>query len=82
MKTTVEIPEALLSEAKRVAAEEKTSVKALIQEGLQRVLELRAQAKKKFRLRKASVSGNGLREPFAQGGWKAIRDASYQDRGS
>ncbi len=76
MKTTVELPEALLSEAKRVAAEEKTSVKALIQEGLQRVLELRTQARKQFRLRKASVSGKEPRDQFAEGGWEAIRSQS------
>ncbi|MFA5508305.1 MAG: type II toxin-antitoxin system VapB family antitoxin [Vulcanimicrobiota bacterium] len=82
MKTTVEIPDALLQEAKRLAAEEQTSVKALIQEGLQRVIELRARAKRSFQLKRASVPGNGLREEYAQGGWEAIRDAAYQGRGS
>ena len=82
MKTTVDIPDSLLLEARRLAAEEQTSVKALIQEGLQRVLELRAQAKQGFRLRRVSVPGKGLQEPFASGGWEAIREASFQGRGS
>lgn len=39
IKTTVEIADALLDEAKRVAAERETTLRSLIQEGLRKVLE-------------------------------------------
>ncbi|MDR4459191.1 MAG: type II toxin-antitoxin system VapB family antitoxin [Nitrospirales bacterium] len=38
MKTTVDIPQSLLDEAKKLAANHRTTVKALIEEGLRRVI--------------------------------------------
>ena len=38
MKTTVEISDALLDEARRAAARERTTVRALIEEGLRKVI--------------------------------------------
>src|SRR4029453_16559409 len=62
MKTTVEIPDAVLKEARRVATQEKTNVRALIVDGLRGVL---AERKRKgtFRLRKASFKGSGPPPP-------------------
>jgi hypothetical protein len=82
MKTTVDIPDSLLAEARLLAAEERTSVKALIQEGLQRVLDLRAKRKCQFELRRASVSGQGLQQQMAEASWQQISEAAYEGRGS
>jgi hypothetical protein len=51
MKTTVDIADAMLKEAKLIAAREGTTLKALIDEGLRHVIEERAQQKTGFRLR-------------------------------
>lgn len=59
MKTTVEIPDALLDEAKKVAAREGTSVRALIEDGLRHVVSA-SKPRHPFRLRKASFKGLGL----------------------
>lgn len=80
MKTTVEISDPLLKQAKRVAAREQTTVKALIERGLRSVLAERKHARA-FRLRKASYRGKGL-QPAAQGlGWEKLRDLAYEGHG-
>jgi hypothetical protein len=51
VKTTVDIAEAMLREAKLIAAREGTTLKALVEEGLRHVIDERAQQKTAFRLR-------------------------------
>lgn len=81
MKTTIEIPDALLEEAKRTAALEETSLRELVEEGLRRMLNERGQ-RKDFRLRRASFKGRGLRPEVSEGSWEQLRELSYQGRGS
>ncbi len=80
MKTTVEISNALLEEARRAAARDGTTVRTLIEEGLRRVL---AERKKKdrFRLRKATFKGKGLQPQLEGASWDRIRDTIYEGRG-
>jgi hypothetical protein len=65
MKTTVVISDALLEEAGKVIAKEKTTLKALINEGLQEALAKRKHRKKPFKLRDCSVGGDGLHPDVA-----------------
>jgi len=80
MKTTVEIPESLLEEAKRVAARQDTTLRVLIIEGLRRVIAERKRAGA-FRLRKATFRGKGLRPDVAGASWERIREMAYEKRG-
>jgi hypothetical protein len=80
MKTTVEIPDTLLEEARRVAAQERTTLRALIEAGLRTILDQRGEDEG-FRLRDASVSGRGLRPELTSGDWQGIRTAAYEGRG-
>jgi hypothetical protein len=80
MKTTVEIADSLLSQARKLAARRGTTVRALIEEGLRRVVG-EDRAPRRFKLRDASFGAGGLR-PEAQGGWERIRDLSYEGRGT
>ena len=80
MKTTVEIPDSLLAAARRVAAREGTTVRALVEEGLRRILALRKGGA--FRLRRATFKGQGLQPGFADASWERIRDAAYDKRGA
>jgi Arc/MetJ family transcription regulator len=82
MKTTIDIADALLTEAKQVAAAEGTTLRELVEDGLRRALEVRRQESGGFRLRKASVRGKGLQPEFADGSWERIRDAIYEGRGA
>lgn len=63
MKTTVEISDPMLTLAKETAHREGTTLRSLIEEGLRLALE-RRQGGKRFRLRDASVDGQGIRPEF------------------
>ena len=79
VKTTIEIADGLLLEAKRRAARDGTTLRALVEEGLRTVLGARRTAS--FSLRDASVGGHGLSEEFRGGGWERIRETIYEERG-
>ena len=81
MKTTVEIPDSLLKEARRLVAREGTTLRALVEEGLRRVVNERRRAKP-FKLRKVPVRGKGLLPAMAGASWQQIRDAAYEGRGA
>ena len=80
MKTTVHIADTLLEEARKIAAQEQTTVKAMIEEGLRRIIDDRKR-KKTFRLRKVTFKGNGLQPDIAGASWEEIREISYKGRG-
>jgi len=80
MKTTIEIPDSVFAEAKRVAQREKSTLRALVEEGLRLVLERRGDGER-FRLRDASVGGQGLRPELRGASWDEIRDLAYRGRG-
>ncbi len=81
MKTTVEISDSLLEEARKLAAREGTTLKALIEQGLRAVVAERRQRVGAFRLRKASFKGDGLQPGVAGAGWERIREMAYEGRG-
>jgi hypothetical protein len=80
MKTTIEISDSLLEEAKKLAAKEGTTVRAFVEQGLRRIVTER-KSKGVFRLRKASFKGKGLQTRVEDGSWKRIRERIYQGRG-
>ena len=81
MKTTIEISDAVLEEAKRVAAKEGVSLRDLVEEGLRRALSERDQ-QRPFELRDASVGGRGLQPGITPGSWDQLRDLIYEGRGA
>lgn len=81
MKTTVQIPDSLLDQAKRLASEERTTVRALMEEGLRRIVAER-KAAKPFKLRKVSFRGKGLQPQMAGAAWQQVRDTIYGGRGA
>lgn len=81
MKTTVNIPDSLLEEIKRVAFRDKTSVRALIEHGLRQVLAERKRVRG-FHLRKATFKGQGLQPHLEGTTWDHIRDLAYEGRGT
>ena len=78
MKTTVEIPNGLLADVRKVARREQTTVRALIEEGLRKVLAAREKPGA-FRLRKVSFRGEGL--AVGEISWERIRELAYEGRG-
>jgi len=80
MKTTIQIPDSLFKEARRVAREERTTMKALIETGLRKVISEHKQHER-FKLRKATFKGKGLQPHLADATWEKLRDMSYEGRG-
>ncbi len=81
MKTTVDIADHILEQAKGIALRESSTLRALVEEGLRTVVARHGRADRAFRLRDASVDGNGLSPEFELHGWAAIRGAAYEERG-
>ncbi len=82
MKTTIHIPNSLFEEAKTVARREKTTLRALVEEGLRKILEeRRRRGPETFRLKPASFKGQGLQPHLAGVTWDQILDISYEGRG-
>jgi hypothetical protein len=79
MKTTLDIADPLLREARHVAAREGTTLRALVEQGLRQVV-AEKKRKRAFRLRKASFKGHGLRPELADAGWGRIRDLAYENQ--
>jgi len=80
MKTTVEIPDTLMREVRKLASRQHTTLRVLIVEGLRHVLSER-RSSAGFRLRKASFKGNGLQPELAGAPWERLRDMAYEGRG-
>ena len=80
MKTTVEISDALLEEAKKVAAREGVSVRTLIEQGLRHVVSA-SKPRRAFQLRKASFKGRGLSADAKGLDWQHLRELAYEGRG-
>jgi len=81
MKTTIELPDELIRQARRVAQQEGGTLRALVEEGLQRSLEARRQAARR-QLDFPTCGGSGLTEEFQGAPWGRIRDEVYRERGA
>lgn len=81
MKTCIEITDTLLDEIRDLGAREGTTVRALVEEGLRRVLEERHRAAA-FKLRRVTFAGRGMRREVEDAPWGAIRDLAYRGRGA
>ena len=80
MKTTLEISDPLLRDARKLAAREGTTLRALVEQGLRQVVSEKRRSGQ-FRLRKASFNGRGMRPELREAGWERLRDLAYEGRG-
>ena len=81
MKTTVEISDPLLREARKLAAREGVTLRIVIERGLHRVITETKQGTP-FKLRRASFTGKGLQPDLRHASWERIRDLAYEGRGT
>ena len=80
MKTTIQIADSLFEEARKLAQRDRTTLKALVEQGLRQVIADRKR-RGNFRLRDASFKGQGLNPELAGASWEEIRSLSYEGRG-
>ena len=82
MKTTIEIADALLAEAREVADREGTTLRALVEAGLRETLKSRGEGSPPFQMRLVMFAGDGLQPGVAEGAWERIRELAYEGRGA
>ena len=81
MKTTIQIPDNLYKEMRKLAQREQRTIKAIVEESLRRTISER-QRRGRFRLRKATFKGNGLQPHLAGASWDQTLHVSYEGRGA
>jgi hypothetical protein len=75
MKTTLDIADPLLRKARKVAARERTTLRALVEQGLRQVMLRRSGGGLSACARQASRDGVG------DAGWERLRDLAHEGRG-
>ena len=79
MKTTIEIADDLFARAQQIARKEKTTFRALAEQGLRLVLRQK-QALARTRKWKPLTRGGGLNPEFRDWNWEKVRDLIYEGR--
>ena len=78
MKTTVEIPDSLLREAKQYAAKEGISLRTVVERGLEMALRRAPRSSRRFRLKTVTTKGEAQ---VCDGSWSTIRSLIYDGHG-
>lgn len=81
VKTTIEIADDLFERAQRLARKEKTTFRALTEQGLRLVLKEKGETKRKLPPLPTGGHG-GLTDEFKDKSWQEILDESYRGRGT
>jgi hypothetical protein len=81
MKTTIEIADSLLKEAKKLAARKRTTVRALVETGLRQVLAQKKSRGGDYHLRDATFRREGLVPGVSGTNWERVRELIYEGRG-
>jgi len=82
MKTTIDIADALLVRAKRLAAQRETTLKQVIEDALREELRKGGRSRPRPRLVTHSVRGRGLQPGLSWDDWQTLRDLAYEGRGA
>jgi hypothetical protein len=83
MKTTIEIADDLFERAQRLVRKEKTTFRALTEQGLRLVLKEKQSKTAPWKWKPLVVTkGGGLTDEFKNASWEKIRDEIYRGRGA
>ena len=83
MKTTVEIADDLFERAQGVARKEKTTFRALAEQGFRIVLKEKQAKPSKWKWKPVTFKGGGgLTDEFKNAPWEKIRDEIYKGHGA
>jgi hypothetical protein len=80
MKTTIDVSDALLERARRHARRTGRPLRALVEEGLRRVLEEPTLAAPAYELPDRSVGSRRGKNPLESMSWQDLRDTIYGGR--
>ncbi|MGB0743184.1 MAG: DUF2191 domain-containing protein [Opitutales bacterium] len=80
MKTTIEISDNLLAQAKQLAREQNTTLRSIVEEGLVKAMQERSQ-RPATAIQPVVFGGKGLKPEFKEASWQAIREVAYEGHG-
>lgn len=80
MKATIDIADSIFLRAKALARREKSTLRALTEEGLDLVLQKREHPPA-FRVQPVVFGGEGLSDEFNGASWEQFRSAAYGEQG-
>jgi hypothetical protein len=81
MKTTIDISDNILLRAKQLAHEQHQTLRSLVEEGLNKILEERSQQPLQS-IHPVVFGGQGRTAEYQDASWNKIRDAAYEGHGS
>ena len=81
MKTTIEITDSLFQKVQRLAQREKTTFRALTEEGLRLVLQKKMKPRSRLSLL-ITFHSKGISEELADWNWERIREEIHRGPGS
>ena len=82
MRTSIDIPDSLFRRAKKLAHERKTSLRALLLEGLSEILQRERPAATRYQMKDCSFGAGGLVEGLEWTDSDRLRDLTYEGRGA
>ena len=81
MKTTLEISDPLLDQARKIAARDGQTLRSLVEQGLRTVIAQRSAKAKPFRLRDLSVGTPGVLSDYEKASSEEKRALMYEGHG-
>ena len=81
MKTTIEIADGLLRQARRLAARRHTTLRAVIEEALREAIARDGAAEVAGAIRTHTFRGEGLQPGLSWADWGSVRERAYEGRG-
>jgi hypothetical protein len=82
MKTTIDIADSLFEQARKAAAKDKTTFKAVVEASLRQYLARHSRPQARFKLKDGSFRGQGLQAGLREGDWRQVRAMIYEGRGA
>lgn len=81
MKTTIEIADGLLRQARRLAARRRTTLRAVIEDALREAIAREGAGEAAGAIRTHTFRGQGLQPGLSWADWAAVRERAYEGRG-
>ena len=80
MKTTIELSDNLFARARKLAREERKTLRAIVEEGLALALDAH-DSRRAPKIKPVVFDGKGLSAEFRQASWHRLREVIYAGRG-
>jgi len=80
MKTTIEISDNLCARVRRLAREERTTLRAIVEEGVALALDAHDR-RRSPRIKPVVFAGKGLSDEFRHAPWHRVREVIHAGRG-